>query len=546
MSEIEDRRAVEIIHMAEQEESKAANFRSLYQSVADLMYPVENQITGSHTPGEDKSLNIRDPTGIFALDDMVAGLIGTWIPSGQKFFGIKAKDRRRGGTDRSLRYLALATDVAHEEMFESNFMLQLHDTVKALGAFGTGNIYSEWNTKVGGLNYKDWHISTYTIKQDARGRVDTVIITFDYTARQACDEFENPGEKVIKDASDLKTESKLHTFIYVVRPRLKRNVMLVDNLNMPWESVYVNKNEKIIVDEGGFEEFPFAVPRWEKSSVEKYGRGRGTVMLSAVKELQQMHKDFVECGNRWNNPSRWQIDAAMEGTLDNSPGALNHFMEKDAAGALDSQLNGNFPITKDVIEFQQEIINKGFYKDIFVQMADLKGDRRTTVEIEARLKEGLRRLVSPVARMESELFTPLITRSVLLLIRNGRIPKPPPELSGAEFGIEYMGELAMAMRNYQARAFTQFTSLLAGMAPMFPEATDILNLDRALPNIGVTMGVRVEDMNTEEEIAAKRAKRAQDEMQMKMLMAAQAGAEAYSKATKAPEAGSPAEELVGV
>jgi len=541
---MEDERAQKIIQMAAEEETKAANFKSLYQEVADLMYPCENQITGQTTPGSDKSRDIRDPTGIFALDDMVAGLIGTWIPAGQSFFGVKAKDRRRN-TDRAMRYMALTTEIAHEEMFESNFMLQLHDTVKALAGFGTGNMYSEWDNKSLGLNYKDWHISTYTIKQNSRGMVDTMILTYNLTARQAAEEFTNPGEKVLQNANDIKNESKRHTFIHVVRPRNERCYHLTDSLNMPFESLYINKDEKIVVEESGFDEFPFAVPRWEKSSIEKYGRGRGTVMLSAVKELQQMHKDFVECGNRWNNPSRWQVDDDIEGTLNNSPGALNHFMKAGAAGALDSQLNGNFPITEKVIGFQQELVNRGFYKDIFVQLADLKGDRRTTVEIEARLKEGLRRLVSPVARMESELFTPLITRSILLLIRNGRIPPPPPELSGAEFGIEYMGELALAMRNYQARAFTQFTSLVADMAPVFPEATDVLNLDRALPNIGLTMGVRVDDLNTPEEIAEKRAKRAQDELEQKLAMAAQVGSEAYKNTSKAPESGSPAE-MVGV
>ena len=149
-----------------------------------------------------------------------------------------------------------------------------------------------------------------------------------------------------------------------------------------------------------------------------------------------------------------------------------------------------------------------------------------------------------MARMETELFTPLITRSVLLLIRHGRIPPPPPELSGAEFGIEYMGELAMAMRSYQARAFTQFTSLLADMAPTFPEAKNVLNFDRALPNIGLTMGVRVEDLNTEEEKAAIKAKQEEDLQLQRQMLAAKYGSEAYNKATKAPEEGSPAGELV--
>jgi hypothetical protein len=541
---IEDKRAIEIIKMAEDEENKASNFRNLYQDVSNYIYPSENQITTTTAPGRDKSLPILDPTPMYALDDMTAGLIGTWIPSGQNFYGLKTKQRVEDKSDRARRYLSFATEIAHEEMFDSNFLLQLHDTVKALGAFGTGNLYTEWDYDKLGLNYKDWHISTYTIKQNARGFVDTVILTYAMTARQASDEFANPGETILKAVSELKTESKKFDFVHVVRPRINRNVMLVNNLNMPFESIVVNKKEKKVIHESGFEEMPFAVPRWEKSSMEKYGRGRGTIMLSAIKELQQMWQDLMKCAERWNNPPRWELADAVEGELNNSPGARNIFGEREAAGALDGQLNGNFPISKDMIEMQQEIINKGFFKDVFVMLGDLKGDRRTTVEIQARLKEGLRRLVSPVARLEYELFTPIVTRSVLLLMRNGRIPEPPPELQGQELQVEYVGELAMAMRTYQARAFTEFSALLMGMSEKFPEATDILNLDRALPHIGTAFGVRTEDMNTQEEIDAKRAEREQRQQQIEQAALMDVQSQAYKNTQKAPEEDSPAMEAV--
>ena len=61
--------------MQQQEEAKASNFRNLYQQVADLILPRENQITGQRTPGEDKSLLIRDPTALMDLDDMVSGFV---------------------------------------------------------------------------------------------------------------------------------------------------------------------------------------------------------------------------------------------------------------------------------------------------------------------------------------------------------------------------------------------------------------------------------------------------------------------------------------
>ena len=71
MAETTDKKAEEIIRIADFENGKASNFMNLYQQVADLMYPLENQITFATTPGADKSYDIRDPSAIFALDDMV-------------------------------------------------------------------------------------------------------------------------------------------------------------------------------------------------------------------------------------------------------------------------------------------------------------------------------------------------------------------------------------------------------------------------------------------------------------------------------------------
>jgi hypothetical protein len=312
-------------------------------------------------------------------------------------------------------------------------------------------------------------------------------------------------------------------------------------MTMPIESIYVNVKEKIITAEGGYDEMPYAVARWMKSSSEKYGRGQGTAVLSAVKELQQMHKDFVECGNKWNNPPLEVLDT-FEGQVRVTPGAENYVRELNSIKAIQRDAMGNFPITKDMLEFQQDIIHKAFFKDIFVQLGQLKGDRRTTVEIDARIKEGLRRLVSPVSRMEHELFTPNITRSVLLLIRNGRIPYPPAELQGESFGIEYVGELALALRDYQARAFMQYAAFIAEMETVFPGVKDNINSDKAARRMGRAFGVNEEDLATEEERDASRQERLQKEQAMMQLEMAGAAAEGYQKTSKKAEEGSPASE----
>ena len=427
-----DERAKEIISEQEREETKAANFRNLYQEVADHMLPRENQIIGIRTPGEDKSQQIFDPTAMLDLQDMASGLSAAFFPPGELAFGLTVKDRQRANIDSVKRYLALATQITHDELFASNFMLQLNETLSSLIGFGTGNMFSEWEL---GLNFKDWDVSFYTIKQNSAGLIDTVLLKFPLTARQAIQEFgDEAGEKVIESSKDPKKESDKFQFIHRIGPRKERNRQFTDSLNMPFESIFVNVAEQIIVEEGGFPEFPNAIARWKKSSNEVWGRGQGTVALSITKELQQMHADFIECGNKWNNPPRQSLAGAVEGPVDVRPGANNIVTQIDAIRALDQGLKGNFPITKDILEFVQNIIHRIFFVDVFAPLANLPGDRRTTLEIRERIKQAVKKLAGPIYRLQSELFTPIITRSVLLLIRNGVIPQPPPELQGQASG----------------------------------------------------------------------------------------------------------------
>lgn len=540
-----DERAKQIIKEQEREETKAANFRNLYQEVADHMIPHENQIIGVRTPGEDKSQQIFDPTTQLDLEDMASGLSAVFFPPGELAFGLTVKDRELANRDNVKRYLALASQITHDELFASNFMLQLNETLLSLIGFGTGNLFSEWRVR-DGLNFKDWDVSFYVIKQNSAGLVDTVILKFPLTVRQAVQQFgDNAGPDVIADSKNPEREGNKVDFIHRLGPRAERNEKFTDSLNMPVESIFVNVKEQLTVEKGGFEELPNAVARWKKSSNEVWGRGQGTIALSVSKELQQMHSDFIECGNKWNNPPRQSLANAVEGPVDVRPGANNIVTQIDAIRALDQGLRGNFPITKDMLEFVQALSHRIFFVDVFAPLANLPGDRRTTVEIRERVRQAAKKLAGPLYRLQSELLTPTITRSVLLLIRNGVIPQPPPELENQGFGIEYVSELALAMRDQQTQAFIQLADLVTSLDPVFPGAKDVLNMDRALPDIAFTFGAKVEHLSTPEEITVAREQRAADKAAQEALQAIQVAGQAYPGSTKAPEAGSPAEALVG-
>ena len=540
-----DYTAGEIIAIRDKELSDQANFRKLWQETADYVFPRENCITQLPPTGEDKSQKVYDTTAILDSQEMASGLSSAIIPTGQEFFGLKPKKKALESKDRIRRYLSMATEICHDEMLESNFMLQWNESLRGLGVFGTCNLFTEFDATMGGLNYKDFPIASFQIIENNHGNVDTVLITYGYTARQAIQEFgkSNLSPKILEAAEKPEGMSKVFEFVQFVGPREDRNPRLEDNLNMAYRSCFVDVSNKVLVEEGGFEQFPFAVARWMKSSSEKYGRGQGTEILSAIKVLQVMMRDLVECGNKWVDPPRI-VKGQFEGRINTTPGALNYVGDDGEIKAMDQALLGNFPITEKMLDRQQEIIHKAFYRDIFGQLSSLTGDRRTTTEILERIREGLRRLALPVSRIESELLTPVIERSIWLLIRHGIIPPPPPELEGV-FGIEYLGELGLALRNQQAKGFVNWISVVGSASPIFPEVTDLVSVDRGFRRLAETSGVNIDDISSEDEVAEKREARMQAEAAQRAMMAAESMGKANKGLSQAPQPGSPAAELMG-
>lgn len=536
-------KAEEIIKLQEREENRNANYRSMCQSTAELQFPRDSAITTTYAPGTEKTEQIYDPTAIEDSKIMADGLLSALIPAGEFFFRLNvSKDNPGGITEEYKTYLDRATDKQHRSLFASNYMLQMGETIRSLVVFGTGNQYSEWTLETG-LNFKDYDIAFYQTLENAAGQVDTMILKFPYTAQQAFEKWGDKIGKMVQEAyNDPKKQNNTFWFIQLVRPRKKRNRNLSDFMNMPWESFYVGVKDKNIIDEGGFPEFPFHVPRWSKTSGETHGRGVGTEIQPQVRVLQQQMFDFIEMGNKAPRPAR-EVLESFDGEFDVTPDAMNVVQEIPSSKVIESGGQGAFVITDKIIEMQREVIHKAYKRDVFVQLGDLKGDRRTTVEIRERILEGLRRVGQPVSRIWSELLETQIIRTFRLLVRNGEIPPPPPGLILIE--IEYLGLMANALSSGQARGFQQWIAIGAELSETVPGILDNANTDEGYRDLGRSLGAKAEHINTPEQRDAIREERARLAQEQKALEMAEAVGKGYKDTSKAPEAGSLAGAAMG-
>jgi len=534
----------EIVQLRDREKANQANFRSLWQDISDMGVPFTFQITGSQVAGAVLMRNIYDVTMMEEGENMASGLSNFIMPPGQKYFIVQAEDRRIQALQHVRRYFGMATEALHEELANSNFLQQTDMSLLMWLQFGMAAQYSEWTVKTG-LNFRDYGIGMWQCMENAQGIIDTIILTIEKTARQCVQEFkiENVGESIQKAYEKEETRNDKFNIIQVIRPREDREYGMLNAKNMPYQSVYVAEADEHTIEEGGYPEFPFAVPRYRVIFGEVYGRGQGAIALRAARTLNRATKNYDEATERWVKPPL-EVLESFDGDVDISPDAINHVVELGTIKGIDFSARGQMPLGKDWIEYRTQRLQQIYFKNTFEQLSQLTGDRRTTVEIYERIREGLRKLSKPIGRLFTEFFDVQISRSFLLLIRNGVLPPPPPELSqGGRFKIEYIGPLALALRDQQTRALERYIVSLGEMEPIYPGVKDNLDYDKAAFALGENLGVKTELLRSKYQIAqirADRQKLAEAQMQAQML---EQGSKAYRNVKDKPEEGSPAEQV---
>jgi hypothetical protein len=538
-----DDKAIQLIALYDKTFHDDHNFRSIYQEVADVMFPRESEITTERAKGEVLGRNIVDVTGLMASIDMAAGLSINLFPPGDKFYNVLMDDDKLNEIPAVKRKLGQITEISHAKRANSNFMLQANETVRSLGTFGTGCMFSEWKPEIG-LNYKDYDIGMYTFMENDQGLVDVMMIEFKFTAKQAFQKWgDKAGSTVLEKMKDDTTQGEDFKFVWITRPRDLDKQTGDENTAMPFESIFISRTDSVTVEESGFPEFPFQVPRWSKSSREKWGRGVGTWAIGIVNALQTKHRDLDEVGNLHNNPPK-EILESFEGEVRVSPGDLNFVTEMGSIRAIQQQALGDFNTTLKSIEMDQQTVRKMFFNDAFNQLEQLKGDRRNELEIRSRLAEGLRKLVMPVGRIQTEWLTGLVTRDIGLLERNGEFGEMPPEMQGKSFKIEYVGRLALELQAAQSVGWLRWVQEGVEIEASVPGTLDNVDIDGGYRRRGITLGVSVDDMASVDDVKDKRDERLRQQQQQIELELAQAAAQAYPGATKAPEEGSAAQQIM--
>lgn len=492
-----------------------------WQDVSEFIFPRRAAFNVTRTKGDKRMQRVYDGTGMQALELLASGLHGFASNPSARWFTLKTTSAALNEMDPIREWLGDVEDIIFSKLHspDSSITSHLHEMYMDMGAFGTGIMFIGVGKKEN-LLFQTRFLGECVIDENSEGVVDTVIRCFRWNVRQVMQQWpDTAGEEIRKKFQDGKFDEPVE-LLHAVYPRADRDPKKETADNLPYASVYIEKKDKRVLQEGGFEEFPYAVPRWYKAAGERYGRSPAMSALPDVKMLQEMAKTTIRAAQKIVDPPLLVPDDAMIGPVLTIPGGLNFYRGEREIAPL--QTGANIPISLEMMQDLRNRILKTFYADIMQPAMD---KQMTAYEYSKIVEQAMRLLGPVVGRMESELLGPLIRRVFGILSRNGEFPEQPPELDGQPWTVEYVSPLAQAQRAQKVDAAVNMLTIAGQMAQFDPSIMGRFNSERFLEWMATEMNVDADLILDDAEFAEKQ----QQQQAAQALPAAVAAADAFQK-----------------
>lgn len=516
-----------------------------WRDIADHVRPVKQNVAiesatdFTETPNNPRIAALFDTTGVESNLTYAAGCMSWMTPSETHWFSFDAP-MALSEYDEIKRWYGIVTEETRRIMALSNFYSQIHEVWLDDGAFATSGMMAEEGA--GGLRFEALQIGDYAILEDDNRRVDTVFRDIKLTVRQAAQKF---GERALHPEMRKILEEngrdcdKRYEFLHCIMPRedSDRIAGMIDPMNMPWASIYIDKKNRMIVQEGGQWENPACVHRHLLWSHSPYGFGPGFTALPDCRQLNFMQQYLDTLVEKQVSPPVL-LPAGYEGGVDLRADGVTYF-EDEARLPRHWQNPGNYMVGEDRTVFRQGQIRKAFHVDLFQALASVPvGKEMTAMEVMARQRDRLTLFSPTFARKNEEIITPIMRRVFAILLRAGAYPQPPMRLlqqrpDGLAYipdpEIVYTSRLALQIKAIHNESFSRTLGMLAPLFEMVPGILDHFDFDKATRGIARNEGVREDWLRPERQVFEIQEARAEAQQQAEDEASALAEADSVAK-----------------
>ena len=496
---------------------KRSTWESHWQEIADLMLPRKAEITKERARGDKRSTQIFDATGIHSLELLAASLHGMLTSSANRWFSLRYKEAVLNENDEAREWLEDSIDKMYLAFARSNFQQEIFENYHDLIAFGTSCLMVE-EDEDDIIRFSARHIKEIYVEENKKGLIDNVYRKFKLTVDQAIQKF--GAENLSKEINNTYKSNPYDEveICHIVRPRFSYDSSKQDKKNMKFQSIYFEHGTDHVISVGGFNESPYVVSRYLKSSTEIYGRSPAMNSLPDVKVLNKMVEHGLKAAAKQIDPPLLVPDDSMLAPVRMTPGSLNYYRSGSRDRIEPLNIGQNTTVTLNAENARREAIARMFHVD---QLQIQSNRTMTATEVLQRNEEKMRILGPVMGRIQSELLEPMINRVFSIMLRNRLFREAPPILANQEIDIEYVSPMALAQKGQELQNVMRGLELFGSLSQTMP-VMDYIDENGLVKQLVQTLGLPARMIKSDKEVQGIRMERQeaqQQQMQMQQQMA---------------------------
>lgn len=511
-----------------------------WQQIADVFMP-RKDFTCSPVPGQLRSRRVTTSVPQVALSRFAGLLVAYLIDPTRPFIkpnvdrGLIQAGRRLDLKAEGIDYVDTLQWAMFDRMMlpQSGFWSGVSRVALELGGFGSAVLWT--GRKRGfGPRYQARPIRACWFAVNDEGEVDTLYFKWTMPAWRVIQRYPEAAkvEKIRKLAEDEKTQQTPVELLHAVEPRIAGRAGAVAT-SKPFASIVVAIEHKAVLEESGFESFPYSVPRLNVEDGSDYGTGIGWQALPDAMVLNSLQGSTERGVSLRNDPPLFAPAQLFGEPVDRRPGAVNIYDEaglgfqniKDAVQRLD--IAGDVNVGVEYMRMLQQNIEQAFFTD---WMRLRETGQMTAEEVRERRDMRLRAMSSFVPAVDRDLMGVAADRTLEAMVEELQLPDPPATLRGVEVDWDYAGPLAVMQQQGAAEAIGRVFEHAQLAATLDPASVSVLAVAEGLRAIAEGFGVPAGVLNSREDVAKERARQAQQQEDQQAAEQAALGAQALRDA----------------
>jgi hypothetical protein len=495
---------------------KRGTLLSMWQSIADNFYPERADFTVTRTLGDEFAEHLTTSYPLLVRRDFGNSLGTMMRPKSLDWFKMRCKGREDDYTDQSGReWLEWASGVQKRAMYErrSQFTRASKEGDHDIASFGQCVKSISLNRDANGLLYRCWHLRDCAWAENDEGMVDTMHRKWKPTARELYRLFPGKVHAKVDEAITGHSKNPYSTFNcrHIVIPADQANGLeyIGKRAGMPFVSIYIDVDNKHVMEVVGRAWFEYVVPRWQTVSGSQYAFSPSTVCaLPDGRLLQAMAFTLLEAGEKAVNPPMTAVGNALRSDLAIYAGGVTYVDESydertgEALRVL-SQDKSELPFGLEMTQDLRGMLREAFYLDKLSLPAG--APEMTAYEVSQRVADYIRQAAPIFEPLEEEDNAAVCETTFDILMRGGAFGSYadiPQSLKGEDIGFRFESPLHDAIERQKGVRYREALELHSATVPVYPEATAQLNFAEAFRDALGGAGVPAKWMNSESDAEA--------------------------------------------